>query len=133
MTMKQQSAKATHQHAKSDALRYIPVRNRVVRWQVKEDNNVLLEYPLPMRPLFKSILQRFSKKPVVEPTKKLELDGMGSQVWQLLDGKRDTKAIIKSFANHHSVSLHEAEQSVTAFFRELGKRGLISLEEPLQG
>lgn len=129
--MKQQSAKSLTNYAKSEALQYIPIHNAVVSWQINEDNSVLLEYPLPMKPIMKSILQRFSKKPIVNPTKKLQLDGMGSQVWQLIDGKRDTKSIIKTFASYHSVSLHEAEQSVTAFFRELGKRGLISLEKPL--
>ncbi len=129
--MKRQSVKPDPGHAKSEALQYIPVRNEIASWQLKENNIVLIEYPLPLKPLFKSILQRFNKRPVVNPTKKLQLDTMGSQVWQLIDGKRDTKTIIKTFASYHSVSLHEAEQSVTAFFRELGKRGLISLEKPL--
>lgn len=130
--MKHQSAEAPQTHAKSEALRYIPVRNEIARWQIDDDELILIEYPLPMKPLFKSILQRFNRRPIADPTKKLQLDPLGSQVWLLIDGKKDTKTIIKTFASHHSVSLHEAEQSVTAFFRELGKRGLISLEQPLR-
>jgi len=52
---------------------------------------------------------------------------IGTQVWQMIDGNRTAAELIEEFARDHKISIHEAEQSITLFFRELGKRGLIAL------
>ena len=129
--MKSSSPKSgTQQFSKTEALLCKPFHNEIARWETLEDGNIMLEYPLPLKPFFKAILQKFSKKPIPTPTKKLQLDEMGSQVWTMIDGKRNTKRLIKDFAKNHNITLQEAETSVTAFLRELGKRGLIGIEQP---
>jgi hypothetical protein len=50
---------------------------------------------------------------------------MGSAVWHMINGKNSVKKIVTLFAKKTGVTLPEAERSVTAFFRDLGKRGLI--------
>jgi hypothetical protein len=50
---------------------------------------------------------------------------MGSSVWQMFDGEKDVKAIIREVSKQSGLSLQEAEISVTTFLRQLGRRGLI--------
>jgi hypothetical protein len=60
-------------------------------------------------------------------TKKLQLDALGTSVWDLVDGKRSVRRITQIFAETHRLENKEAEVSVTRFIRELGKRGLLGL------
>lgn len=88
---------------------------------------VQIEYKLVLKPFLQSIFERFGAAAHEAPTRKLELDALGSQVWHWIDGSRTTADLIETFARHHKISTQEAEQSVTLFLRELGRRGLIAL------
>lgn len=112
---------------REQALSCVPVRNNVVSWHQNDAGIVQIEYTLVLKPMLQSIFKRFSSGPAEEPTRKLELDRFGSQVWEMLDGSATTAEIIRSFAAAHEISTQEAERSVTLFLRELGKRGLIAL------
>lgn len=98
-----------------------------VAWQRLDSGDILIEYPLVVKPLLQAIFTRFNKQQTEKMTRKLQLDGLGSQVWQLIDGQRTVSQIITTFARDTSITAREAEQSVTQFLRELGKRGLIIL------
>lgn len=113
---------------REQALACIPVRNNVVSWERQESGSVQIEYNLVLKPFLQSIFKRFNRNEQQQPpTRKLELDTFGSQVWEMLDGSRTTGQIIRLFAASHEISNQEAERSVTIFLRELGKRGLIAL------
>ena len=112
--------------SRSDALRCIPVANLSVQVVESENGDILLEYPLQIKPFFQSIFERFQKEQGV-PTKKLQLDEMGSAVWKQINGKNNTQAIITQFAKTYGITLQEAEKSVAAFLVELGKRGIIAM------
>ncbi len=112
---------------RDQALACTPVRNNVVSWEVLESGLVQVEYMLVLKPFLQSIFERFGNTPTEQPTRKLELDSLGSQVWQLIDGTRTTSQLIEAFALQHKISTQEAEQSITLFLRELGRRGLIAL------
>lgn len=117
--------------SRQDALRCVPVVNESVKVLEGEGGDVLLEYPLPMKPFFISLFRRFQKtastSPTPVPTKKLQLDNMGTIVWQQIDGSNTVKVIITDFAERFQISGQEAEQSVTKFLYELGRRGIIAL------
>lgn len=112
---------------REQALACTPVRNNVVSWKRVDSVGIQVEYVLMLKPFFASILERFNPAPSEAPTRKLQLDDFGSQVWEMLDGSRTTADLIKEFAAGHEISAQEAEQSITLFLRELGKRGLIAL------
>ncbi len=112
---------------REQALACTPVRNNVVSWERLSSGGIQVEYVLLLKPFFISILERFNPAPATPPTRKLQLDDFGSQVWEMLDGSRTTADLIKEFADDHAISSQEAEQSITLFLRELGKRGLIAL------
>jgi hypothetical protein len=60
----------------------------------------------------------------------LQLDALGTAVWELLDGRRSVQQIIERFADTYSLHAKEAEVSVSQFLRELGRRELIGLRQP---
>jgi hypothetical protein len=73
------------------------------------------------------VVKRFGGPDDYVQTKTLELDKLGSSVWDLLDGKRSIRQLIQIFAETHQLQFREAEVAVTQFIRELGRRGLIGL------
>ncbi len=119
---------APEQFTRTQALSCIPVKTAGITWHEGENGDVLIEYPLPLKPFFLSIAKRFNKGEAQQLTKKLQLDETGSMVWMLMDGTNSVKTIIKEVAQQTGLTLQEAELSVTTFLRELGRRGLIILQ-----
>lgn len=111
-----------------ESLACIPQHLPGITWEHTEKGEVVIEYPLNIKPFFLQIAKRFSKSPEQKLTKKLQLDSLGSSVWLMIDGESDVKAIIEKFAEDCGLSLQEAEQSVTTFFLQLGRRGLIAMK-----
>jgi hypothetical protein len=112
---------------RTEALASIPQRSPSATWEILENGDILIEYPLNIKPFFLQLANRFYKGQEQIPTKKLQLDGIGSRVWQMFDGVKEVKTIIGEVADQTGLSLHEAEISVTTFLRQLGQRGLILL------
>ncbi|SDO75928.1 PqqD family protein [Desulforhopalus singaporensis] len=115
---------------RTQSLGCIPVKTEGVTWAAGENGDALIEYPIALKPFFINILGRFTGTPRTRLTKKLQLDETGSRVWYLMNGQHDVKTIIKQVAQETGLSLQEAELAVTAFLKELGKRGLIMLRHP---
>ncbi|MBW1635154.1 MAG: PqqD family protein [Deltaproteobacteria bacterium] len=113
---------------RTESLACIPEHLPGIDWQQTENGEILIEYPLNIKPFFLQIARRFKKGPEPRLTKKLQLDSLGSSVWLMIDGESDVKTIIEKFAEECGLSLQEAEQSVTTFFLQLGQRGLIALK-----
>ncbi len=61
--------------------------------------------------------------------RKLHLDTLGTDAWNLVDGKSTVMGIIDAFATQHQLYHKEAEVSVTLFLRELGKRGILGMKQ----
>lgn len=110
------------------ALNAVPRRAPTVRWESLDSGEIIIEYPLNLRPFFVQLANRFSRRPAIRPTRKLQLDETGSRAWQMFDGKTAVKKIISEVARESGLSLQEAEISVTSFLRQLGRRGLILLD-----
>lgn len=115
---------------RTESLQCIPVRSSIVEWSVEEENDILLEYPITMKPFFLSLAKRFKKDEDLRLTKKLQLDLTGSTVWKMLDGNNNVKIVIKRVSADTGLPIQEAELAVTAFLRQLGRRGLIFLRQP---
>lgn len=113
--------------SRTEALACVVETVPAVSWEKLESGDVLIEYPLVVKPLLQAIFNRFNREQTEKMTRKLQLDGLGSRVWLLIDGKRTVSQIITTFAKETSITSQEAEQAVTTFLRELGKRGLIIL------
>jgi hypothetical protein len=118
---------STSQLTRAQALEVIPMKSQNVKEFRLASGDLLVEYPLTMRPWIAALARRFRKTPEDNLTRKLQLDSLGTEVWEMLDGHRSVRQIIQIFAEIHRVSTKEAEISVTRFIRALGRRGLIGL------
>ena len=122
------SQKLDRKLTRTEALAGIPQRSPSATWQSLENGDILIEYPLDIKPFFIQLTKRFQKDEGQRPTKKLQLDNLGSSVWQMFDGLKDVKTIIKEVSSQSGLSLQESEISVTTFLRQLGGRGLILIK-----
>jgi hypothetical protein len=113
--------------SRAAALDRIPVKNRQISEERLETGEVLIRYPVIMRPFFAGLAKRFGGQEVQTRMKKLQLDELGSSAWNLMDGNRSVRQLVKMFAETHQLETREAEVSVTQFIRELGRRGLIAM------
>jgi hypothetical protein len=113
--------------SRAEALDRIPAKNVQITEDRLETGEVLIGYPVTIRPFFAALVKRFGGPEEQVQTKKLQLDTLGSSVWDLLDGKRSVRQLIQIFAETHQLQPREAEVAVTQFIRELGRRGLIGL------
>ena len=113
--------------SRTEALEYTPVQSRQISEVRLETGEVIIEYPLIVSPWIAAVANRFEGLRDQKQTRKLQLDAMGTSVWDLVDGKRSVRMIIQIFAKAHRLENREAEVSVTSFLRQLGQRGLLGL------
>lgn len=106
----------------------VPVRNTEVTEKLLENGLIQLAYPLAIKPWFGRLAEKvgmWDKRPMV---KQLELDAMGTFVWQHIDGEHSVRQIAEAFKQFYDVQSREAELSVTAFIKTIGQRGIIGLK-----
>ena len=116
--------------SRTESLACIPQQNDTIEWQELDNGDILFTYAIPLSRFFTALHQKFSNNKAEMPTKKLQLDQMGSFVWNLIDGKKTVKEIIRIFAKDYKVTSQEAETAVAAFLKTLGQRGFIALHGP---
>ena len=107
-----------------------PVQHQSVVVESLENGDLLLTYPVTVRPWLDRLLRRLGRGAQPPLRRKVQLDALGTQVWGWINGERSVDEIVRAFAETHQLPHREAELSVTAFLRMLGKRGLIGMREP---
>jgi len=113
---------------RAEALEYTPVKNMDVTEIRLDSGEVVLTYPLEMRPWLADMARWLGRSTDRIQTKKIQLDTLGTSVWEQMDGKRSIREIIQEFVRKHQLHPKEAEVAVTQFLRNLGKRGLIGIK-----
>ncbi|NVM24842.1 MAG: PqqD family protein [Desulfobacterales bacterium] len=116
------------QLTRAESLTCTPVKNTRIREARLETGEVLLTYPIRIRPWIANLIRRFGWGINRFQSKKLHLDELGTAVWDLIDGRRSVRQVIQRLAKRYQLHPREAEVAVTRFLRELGKRGLIGLK-----
>lgn len=116
--------------SRSEALSYRPTKNREVLEEKLESGEVVLTYPLTLRPWLISLASRLGLRSGEPLTRKLQLDEIGSLTWTLLDGERTVQDLVDYLCRRYHLNRREAEVAMTDFIRNLGKRGLIGLRPP---
>jgi hypothetical protein len=116
------------QISRTEALILKPIKNAEIQETLLETGEVLLIYPIKVRPWATVLMRRLGGSSNQTQTKKLQLDTLGTAVWELIDGSRSVRQVIRRFSQQHRLHPKEAEVAVTQFLRDLGKRGLIGLK-----
>ena len=114
---------------RKDSLLCIPEKNAGVEEVFLDTGDLILSFPVKYKPFFMRLQRFLRSNPQKTFRRKIQLDHLGVDVWSLLDGNRDVKAVIKAFARLHGLDEKEAEISVTLFLRSLGQKGLIRIKE----
>ena len=121
--------KTEKQLGRADALSCVPEKNRMVKETVLESGDLILSCPQVYKPFFQKIRSLIGQSSDKTYIRKIELDQLGRDVWEMIDGKKDVNTIVREFADRHSVHVREAEMSVTLFMKSLGEKGLIGIRE----
>ncbi len=115
--------------SRNRALDCIPVKNPQVREEADRQGEIRLHYQVQVRPWFQGVVKKITRSESSLISRTLQLDPLGASVWQMIDGKQSVHNIIEVFQAIHQLNRREAEVSVTTFFKELGKRGLLAMRE----
>ena len=126
---KKRKAGKNPSHTRQHALDCIPVKSPEVKEKKDRSGELLLVYQVQVRPWFQGVLKKITRKESTLINKTLQLDSLGASVWKMIDGEQSVRKIIDEFQSVHQFTRREAEISVTAFFKELGKRGLLAMRE----
>ena len=105
------------QLTKRQAMTLTPVKNVESSENTLDSGVVVIHYPVTMRPWMAKWMQRFKGS------------SPQTEVWRMIDGKQTVWDIVAAFAKAHQLERQEAETAVTQFLRNLGKRGLIGMQE----
>ena len=62
-----------------------PVKNPIVKWEKTETGEVVLEFPVKLPRRIRLAAWLIGKKTDEKPTRKIELDEVGSLVWEAHD------------------------------------------------
>jgi hypothetical protein len=111
--------------SRAEALACRPVRNRDVREEKLENGDLLLTFPLLVRPWLTGLARALGLQGRQVLTRKLQLDEMGSFTWALMDGERNLADLVEIVSRKYRLQRRETEVAVTSFLRDLGRRGLI--------
>ena len=109
--------------SKAEALNAVPVPSADIRLHIGPQGLVRIRYPINLKPW----LTRFLPEKMSLPMRTLELDSMGSFVWNHIDGKNSVQKLAEIVTGHYACHPSEAEHAVATFIRQLGRRGILGL------
>lgn len=113
--------KSQPQLTRDQAMGAYPVRNPALQWRVNEEGNVLVILPRRGDIQGKALGWLF----MVPESKPVELDEVGTDVWNHCDGDHTVAEIVALLAEKYKLNKREVEVSLTEYLRTLGKRGLV--------
>lgn len=107
-----------------------PVRNPVVEWERtarRDDDTPVALLRIPRRgDRFGNAVAALFRLP---SHRKLELDEIGSDVWEMCDGATSVEALTRAICAKWRLNRRQGEASVTAYLRMLAERRLVALRK----
>jgi hypothetical protein len=110
--------------SRDQALSARPVRNPVLKWERNENGEIRL-----LVPLRKDRVTRVLRKLLRAPEyKEILLDEVGSDIWELCDGKHTVQSIIVATCKKYKLTRRECEASVGTYLKMLSERNLVGFQ-----
>lgn len=105
----------------------IPARNGGIHEQPGDDGisvvvTVQLNYKPWLQPLAKLLKARIKRK--------YRLEGLGLEVYRMIDGKRNFEKLVDLFADKHCLTFFESRALLMQYLRILMQRGIILMGIP---
>lgn len=100
-----------------------PVRNAAIEWERNDEGEASLRVPhrKDRTGKFFSFLFRLPEARAVE------LDEVGTFVWELCDGQNTVESIVKAMCKKYKLGRREVEISVTTYLKMLAERNFIGM------
>jgi len=114
------------QLTREDSLAAVVVPNRQLRVERNAEGTVTLYAPFHAA-AFVERIARWLGAPARAGEAKVELDEVGSFVWNLCDGQRNVREMVACLADKYKLNRKEAEASLTEFLRSLAGRNLVAI------
>ena len=111
---------------RDDVVKSRPVRNSLIKWEKSESGEISLVIPQKNTLWVRSVSKVF----MLPKSRVVALDEVGSFVWTMCDGHNSMDGIMKMLSNKYKLTRKEAETSLLAYFRLLGKRGMNGFAMP---
>jgi hypothetical protein len=106
-------------------LRLLPLRNSVIEWQENAQGEA--ELTIPYR---KDRWARVVAFVVQLPeARKVQLDEVGTFVWNLCDGQHSVEAIVRAMIKEYKMNRAEVEASVARYLQMLAERRFVGFVE----
>ena len=109
-----------------EALSALPVRNQILKAETTPEGELTLTVPRRADWVGKLLASVFA----VPKERKIVLDRVGADIWEMCDGQNTVEQIIARLSRIYKLNRKEAEVSLTAYLRQLGRRGLIGFAVP---
>ena len=126
--IKRKMKKGGLRFSRDDVMKSHPVRNSLVKWEKSENGEVSLVVPQKETLWVKVVSKIF----MLPRSRVVVLDEVGSSVWVMCDGHNTIDTIVRALSNKYKLTRKEAETSLLAYFRKLGKRGIVGFAVPKQ-
>lgn len=117
-------SRAAGQVLAADLLKAVPQANRAATITDKDDGTIMASVPM-RRPDY--LVPPLSWLLPFTAVRKIQLDRIGTDVFNLCDGVRTVERIVETFASLHKLTFREAQLSISQFMRMMVQRGLIAL------
>lgn len=98
-----------------------PIRNPSLQWKVNDEGNAVVVLPRRGDWSGKALGWLF----MVPAQKPVELDEVGSTVWEHCDADHTVAEIVDVLASKYKLNRREVEVSLTEYLRTLGRRGMV--------
>ncbi len=116
--------------SREQALKATLVRNAAVVEERKDSGETVLSVPIAETRSFKIMawfMRRASKQPIPK-FRKIELDEMGTSVWDMADGTHTVIEVVRHLSKKYKIPRKEAEYSGTLFIKQLAEKHLVGLD-----
>lgn len=110
--------------SRDQALKAKPVRNPMLEWHRPDGGEIRLRIPRRKDVVARTLCRIFR----APEYKEIELDEVGSHIWELCDGERSVEAIVAATCKKYQLTRRECEMSVATYLKTLGDRRLIGFQ-----
>lgn len=114
--------RAPVQISREDLLKLVPLKNPVLKWE-KNSGEVSVFVPMGE---FKHTT-RLARRVGSQPPRRIVLDRLSTDVWELCDGINTIDDIVLRFCATHRVQRHQAEPAIIALLGRLTGKGLVAM------
>lgn len=111
-------------HSREDVLRSKPIRNPALEWERISEDEVRLKIPQRNDFMGKMLCKVFHAPSYRE----IQLDEIGSEVWELCDGINSFEAIVSAICKKHKITRRECEVSIGTYLKTLGDKRLVGFQ-----